>query len=206
MAAMVTRQEIVAACLTELRKQDIHPAYIGYLCIKRTAASEGRTSNLSPNFKEFHDVFLRVPGGTPDKPYIRPTDASDKTIWLNKNVAGSYAPSSIRSVSPLWSVVDISKGKKPLWSLKRGHFELAREHLTSGKRIPVLPLSVFLYRDMALQSENATFRDWIQVFREEFGYPDSAVGNREFEGLYTTQLETTVVGAGLETFSPELND
>ena len=67
------------------------------------------------------DVYKR-------QPYIKlftEQKASSKNLWLNENVAGSYAPSSLRPDQPFRQVVNIS-GRK--YSLPTNHAQLAFEH------------------------------------------------------------------------------
>jgi hypothetical protein len=92
---------VVARSFWRLREQKIHPNFAGYLCLKRTAARDGRTTDLRPDFKAFFDTFLRVSGGSEDRPYLKPFP-SDVKLWFNPNVAGSFAPSSLRPTSPFF--------------------------------------------------------------------------------------------------------
>ncbi len=192
MAQYFTKPEVVAECLALLRKERIHPNFAGYLCLKRASSNNGIELNLRSNFKEFFDSFLRVPDAPSSKPYAMPfcdTAPSEANKWFNSNVAGSYAPSSIRAGSPFDRVVkaETGQGKKPFYSLNDNHWELAYAHLGFGKKIPVVPLAVFLYRDFAVEVENEpTTRDLVEIFRDEFGYT-SATSQRadiEFQYLY----------------------
>jgi len=174
--------------LARLREQWIHPHFAGYLCLKRTAARDGRTTNLRPDFKEFFETFLRVPGAIRQKPYLRPfldEAPSDANIWLNPNLAGSYAPRSFRQT--LLKVISISgSGKDARYSFRDRHWTLARTNLLRGKSVPVVDVVAVLYRNYALTSEEPSMADWVTVFREEFGYPPPppGVSDEEFHTLY----------------------
>jgi hypothetical protein len=106
----VIRKPIVARSLKRLRLQKIHPSFAGYLHLQQLAASTGRLNRLAPNFLVFFQQFFFVkdhPIGTPYiKPFINQT-ASDKNLWLNENVAGSYRPSSLRHGERFRKVVQI---------------------------------------------------------------------------------------------------
>ena len=92
---------LIKSYLDQLLDLKIHPQFAGYLCIKRTAKRDGRTTDLSPDFTEFFETFLSVQGGPTDKPYYRHfwnQSSSRQKAWQNRNLAGSYSPSSLRSV------------------------------------------------------------------------------------------------------------
>lgn len=186
-----TRPDLVAESFLRLRDQKIHPHFAGYLGLKRTAARDGRTDDLKPNFKEFFQTFMQVAGGPVNRPYLKPF-SSDVKLWFNPNVAGSFAPSSVRNASPLDRIVNVSgDGRNARYSFVDRHWELARSLLVSNNRIPALPLAVFLYRDYALLSEEPSAADVLSVFREEFGYAASLVtGEEEYEYLYYEDDDT----------------
>lgn len=184
------RDDIVAASLAVLRNRKIHNTFAGYLSIVRTAAAYNRTDNLQVNFKEFFDTFFRVPDAPKEKPYALPfwdTPPSNANMFFNKNVAGSYAPSSLRSESPFLKVVSISgKGNQARYSLRPKHTYLARAHLLYNERIPAIPLSAFLYRDYAFLWETPSILGLVSVFQKEFGYSKSPTTvTKDFAVLYS---------------------
>jgi len=188
MAGAVIKAAMVVESLKRLRSQWIHPHFAGYLCLKRTATRDGRTTNLRSDFRDFHETFLRVPGASTQKPYLRPfldEAPSPASLWLNRNLAGSYAPSSIRRT--LSQVIAVTrKGSLSNYSFRDRHWILARTHLLRGKTIPVIDLVAVLYREYAVVSEEPSMADWVTVFREEFGYPPAPPGrtDEEFSSLY----------------------
>ena len=190
----VVRPDRVALCLHDLRRRRIHRTFAGYLCIRRTAAKEGRISNLSVNFREFFDTFLSVPGGEKSKPYVYlfvEEEPSRHNRWQNPNVAGSYAQSSVRATSPLRNVVEITGRRRDThYSLRDRHWELAREHLVFGDKIPAVSTAVMLYRNYALRTYPPSVSEWVRVFQEEFGYLDeSGEPTQEFQHLYSDDSE-----------------
>lgn len=186
------RADVVEENLRRLKNQKIHRVFAGYLCLKRTAARDGRTSDLEPRFREFFDTFLQIPDAPDDRPYFVPfsdTATSDANRWFNRNVAGSYAPSSLRPVSPLRRVVSI-EGRR--YSLVDEHWERAREHITLGSRVPSISLSTFLYRNFAFLRDEPTAEDVLTVFREEFGYATASfeTAEEEYSHLYYEDEDT----------------
>lgn len=168
------RPEFVERCIKELREQKIHPTFAGYLCVRRSAARDGRKKDLSIDFKEFFDTFMRVSDAPVSKPYALPfseSAPSPSNKWFNKNVAGSYAPSSLRSISPFLKVIAVSGERRDaLYSLRESDAELALKYLLYDIPIPVVCLSAFLYRDFALLSDHPGAETLIQIFSEEFGF------------------------------------
>ena len=197
MVQTVLRADIVIQCLAELRQQRIHRNFAGYLCVKRTAARDGRTDNLRPSFREFFDTFLKVPGGPVKKPYVLPFSESETSsntgLWFNENVAGSYAPSSLRPGKAFLNVVTVSgSNKSAVYSLKEYHWKLARIHFGFDQKIPVVPLAVFLYRDFAIQTEHPDASSFVAIFRQEFGYSSAGDEDKdtEFNHLYFDDSRT----------------
>lgn len=186
------RVPVVADCLKDLRYQRVHPHFPGYLCLKRESVRVGRVIDLKPNFKEFWDTFLKVPGALPSEPYIKlfiDSTPSPDNLWFNDNVAGSYAPSSVRPGQPFGSVVLVEGSRKDAkYSLRDRHWELAKQHLTFDAKVDVVKLAAFLYRDYAIEAEFATAaQTLVAVFRDEFGYINVAPGDTfdtEFEALF----------------------
>jgi hypothetical protein len=184
----------VRECLRRLLAQRIHPNFAGYLCLKRTSHALGRLDDLSPDFQDFFNTFLAVPGGP--FPYYRPFwhqhSAEPMRAWVNQNVAGSYAPSSLRPTGLLQVADIVGAGTAARYSLKANHPDLALQHLLYKVRLPVLDLAAYLYRDYAVVSDPApSVFDLVNIFAEEFGYANT---QDEWALLY----EGPVDGSGLE--------
>lgn len=172
MQYVVVRTDAVADSLEILRQTRIHETFAGYLAVTRTAAiSSG--PDLHPGFRDFFETFLKVPGGPPRKPYLLPFASEPRALtnrWFNQNVAGSYAPSSLRPVSPFLKVVEIEgAGSEALYRLRDEHWIRAKTHLTYGQPVPVVPLACFLLRDIGFPLETKMI-DIIGIFRGEFGF------------------------------------
>lgn len=193
------RAEVVRECIKELFSLKIHNSFPAYLCLKRVSVRHGRTSALRPNFKEFFDTFLAVPGGPDEQPYLRPFSSrqqTPETMWLNRNVAGSFAVSSLRAGKAFLKVALITGQRaRAQYSLKERHWELARRHLMGGKQVPILSLASFMYRDFAFRDPDP--KTVVGVFREELGYLGSD-GEAEFEHLYRDDVQTRDTTAWFE--------
>lgn len=188
--AYVVRRRVVAESLARLRKQKTHTLFAGYLYLQQTASQLGRLEDLQPDFRQFFQKFFEVRNHPLGAPYVKPfteKPPSAQNLWLNENVAGSYAPSSLRSGQPFLQVVIID-GKR--YSLQPDHAERAFEHLLYSTPVQVADLAVVLYRDFGLLSDSVTIEDLIDIFAYEFGYA-SEQGSRpdeKFRTLYS--LET----------------
>lgn len=102
MTPLVIRPFIVARALTHLREQKTHPLFAGYLYLQQRAVELGRLNDLRPEFLQFYKRFFEVPNHPLGTPYIKiftEQQPSERNLWLNENVAGSYAPSSRALIS-----------------------------------------------------------------------------------------------------------
>lgn len=197
--------EAVQIALASLCKNRIHPSFAGYLCLKESARASGEHVSLKPGFKGFFEGYLAVSDGTAKKPYLLPfsdSEAREEPTWFNSNVAGSYAPSSIRAQSPLRKVCTFSNaGRVAEFQLVPQHWEHAKAGMLFGERISAVALAVFLYRDFRFAGENATVQDLVEIFRDEFGYrikrEDEAL---QFNALFTDSHE--ILSKKADIFSP----
>lgn len=99
--------------------------------------------------------------------------------WLNENLAGSFAPSSLRVVFS--RVVETDAQRR--FNLRPNHWELARTHLLFDAPIPVLAVAAFMLRDYGFMAASLPGReDLVDAFRREYGY--AADDEDEFTHLY----------------------
>jgi hypothetical protein len=188
----VIRKRIVANSLARLREQKTHTLFAGYLYLQQRATQLGRLDDLQPDFLSFFKKFYFVGNHPLGAPYIKPfteQKPSSKNLWLNENVAGSYAPSSLRPNQPFRKVVLI-EGKK--YSLPSDHAKLAHQYLLYNNRIQVADLATFLYRDFGFR-DSLTIDDLIDVFAYEFGYanePEARI-NANFQKLFSRDTAKT---------------
>lgn len=145
---LVLRVEAVKWAIDYLTAQPVHTFFLAYLHLRARAAETGSPDAITPNWGELGQ-YLLMPGGPAGKPYYRPFLGQNKTgkPWLNSNLAGSYAPSSIRP-GPITQVVKIEHGT---YSLQPNHTEAALTNLLYDHPLSILALSVFLMRNKAFK-------------------------------------------------------
>lgn len=184
------RKQVVAQSLHHLREQKTHTLFAGYIYLQQRACQLRRLNDLQPEFLPFFKQFFFVGNHPLGAPYIKlftEQKASTENLWLNENIAGSYAPSSLRLGQPFRKVVNI-EGKT--YSLPPDHAKRAFEHLLYFKPIQVADLAIVLYRDFGLLDDSINIQDIVDIFAYEFGYSDKqgAKPNEDFQTLYS--LET----------------
>lgn len=185
----VIRKSIVARSLHQLREQKTHTLFAGYLYLQKLSSELGRLDDLNPEFLSYFKKFFFVkdhPLGTPYIKLFTERQPTDRNLWLNQNVAGSYAPSSLRQGQPFRQVVTI-QGKK--YSLPPDHARRALAHLLFSSPVSAIDLAIVLYRDFGITEDAARSRDLIEIFAYEFGYADQPGGeiNEDFRMLYSLE-------------------
>lgn len=177
--------DVIRESFWELVDMDVHRLFPGYLCLRREAGIEGRLDDLDFDYNEFFDRFFEMRSGK--KPYLVPftvDDFEETELWFNKNVAGTYAPSSLRTTTPLLKIGEFEKdGRKSRWKLYENHAELAKEHMYNDQKIPVELLSAFLFRDFGFEVDDPSADTLVEAFCEEFRYDRN---DQDFTQLYST--------------------
>lgn len=174
--AYVPTLQKVKASIEVLAKLNAHRALAGYLCVLNAAAIERRTVDLRPDFRGFFDRFFRIGEPPSKKPYAVPFARGAKSILFNENVAGSYAPSSLRPVNPLHSLMEIKGGGgQASFTLRANHIEQALELLLPNS-LPIYAFACFMYRDFGF-TLNPDRREIERAVGSDFGF---ALGNDLF--------------------------
>lgn len=143
---------------------NVHVHFLGYMCLLEAAVAQGKTHGLRPAFKRFFDRYFAAAGMSESHPYLHPF-ARPPTQY--KNVAGSYAPSSLRDVAPLREVAELSNDRT--WALRNSHAAVARKVMLHEQPLPGLAFATFLYRDYGFSKDSATPDGLEGIFRSEFG-------------------------------------
>jgi hypothetical protein len=188
-SSVLINPQVVRQSFKNLIDSKAHPSFAGYLCVCRESHSSGSAEGLKVNFKSFFDRFLRVARTPDEKPYVMPFAESKGSKWspfFNRNVAGSYAPSSLRDVSPFQQVVKIAGSRRDAnYSLVPDHAAIAKKLLLYGKPLGVVSLALFLYRDYGLHLVPQGPTALVTIFREEFGFRTSVpIENKAFSTLF----------------------
>lgn len=186
MTQYVLKPSVVKECFWRLVDAPIHRLFPGYLCLQQQARVEGRTSELAFPYNKFFDTYFQVLDG--DKPYLVPftqaENPADSSLWFNANVAGTYAPSSLRPTSPLKQVATLEEGgHNAKWGLNTEHHKLARLEICDDEPVPVESLAAYLFRDFAFDIDEPSAYTMVKAFTEEFGYD---LGGPAFAHLYET--------------------
>ena len=92
---------------------------------------------------------------------------------LNRNLQGSYAPSSIRAGQPLSHVISVRSegsvtvnGGDAVYELAEDHADRVLSEMLAGKRILAASLAVFLLRDYALALPTGQIKHLVPTLRE----------------------------------------
>jgi len=183
----------VREAVENLRSRKLHPNLAGYLCIKRDIRASSGGKSVKPKFKGFFDEFLAVPGGP--GPYLVPfkeTASLESSPWFNGNVAGSYAPSSLRDGGAFLKVCSVDRNTSQ-FSLRENHAKLALNLFAASQQIPALSLAVFLFRDIMFDAPKLPdAKELLAVFRDEFGYRENiAKEAQEFSMLFAADQFST---------------
>lgn len=165
---VVLTVEAVRWALDELRQSTIHPFFPAYLQLYSQSVRQ-ESDRVRPRWDELAQL-LEVGGGPPGKPYLRPfwnSHGEDANrFWLNANIAGSYAPSSVRNKPR--NVIDIDGSD---YILRPGHVSLAFEHLLYGAPASGIACAAFFLRDFGFtldDGDEPTTRGLTDAFRRLF--------------------------------------
>jgi hypothetical protein len=172
----------VRESIDKLLSRNTHPYFVAYLYLRSLQGSASTLAPLNPDWTELSRL-LEVSGAPPSKPHLRPFWKGERNAgqeWLNKNLAGSFAPSSLRNV-PARVVTTDAQGR---FILRKDHWELARKHLLFDVPLPALAVASFVFRDYGFMASSLPDRDaLVEAFRREYGYAD----DNEFNRLYETE-------------------
>jgi hypothetical protein len=185
----VLAESKVREAITTLIGRRTHPLFVAYLHLRQVAAQSptGSLTDIQPVWTEVSEV-LRVPDAPSKHPHLRPfwSTANSKIdrYWLNDNLAGSFAPSSLRGGNGIVGVVFIAQADKS-FTLLEGHVQAALTGLLFDQRMPVHALAAFLLRDHGFINPTMPIPDdLIPIFRERYGVAD----DDEFNTLYDTTI------------------
>lgn len=137
--------ETVRAAITYLTQRRIHEHFLGYLYVWSQVGESGGAASVNWGAGSAYRKWLHVPGGPPEKPYFRPISSSVHgnvaQFWMNQNIAGSLAPSSLRKASSFM----LGEGRR--YALPQMHHHLALEQMLFGEPVEAWAVAAFLLRN-----------------------------------------------------------
>lgn len=151
----------------------VHTSTDGYLGVvwKATQAGVAATKEIPDPLPEFFSGMLGVAEGPKNYPYVRMFSryarSTDHPRWRKDHLAGSFGNSGRGTFE---GILTISGKRNDIqYRLDKGHAGAALAKLCKGTPIPVYPLALFLYRDLAFDLDTPTTAAWVKHFQEEFG-------------------------------------
>jgi hypothetical protein len=176
--------EAVRWGIAELKRSKVHPFFLAYLHLRKHASEQGTDTGISADWDELGE-YLAVPGGPPGKPYYRPVWNGNvnnvSRYWLNPNIAGSYAPSSLRGVPR--KVIDTNGSQ---FILRPNHTQRALTHLLYNGTISSLAFAAFFYRDHGFAADDLPEpADLEMVLRRDLRFADD---DDDFKLLFHTVI------------------
>lgn len=180
--------EAVKRSLTTLAGVHSHEHFPGYLALLRARSNANAISN-SETIVTFYKDFLSVVDAPERSPFLRPfrsRGVGNPITLYQKNVAGSYAPSSIRNTGPLSKVMNINnKDGVTSYELINEHWKTVLAEMLSGNKLPIVSTTMFLFRDYAFPMLQPNINDLISIFRTEFSISKEAEnGDDIYETLF----------------------
>ncbi len=178
---VLTKAAIVAG-IDALKAQRIHEHFPAYLQLRKLTVAADSSTNINPDWKEVSDL-LKMPGGPPTKPHYRPfssVNRKDETgYWYNRNLAGSYAPKSMRATSNF-----MLNASGEGYELPTDHAQQALTRLLKGAKVPAWALAAYFLRNYGFVFEGEGGHDeLITALKREFGFEQGT----DFDLLFDEQ-------------------
>ncbi|GGS14007.1 hypothetical protein GCM10010171_02320 [Actinokineospora fastidiosa] len=169
----------VKAAISALKAQRIHEHFPAYLQLRKLAVTSGSLVNLAPEWRDVGDL-LKMPGGPPTKPHYRPFSSrkrkDESTFWYNKNLAGSYAPKSMRATSRFMLNAD-GDG----YELPTNHAQQALTALLQSTRVPAWAFAAYCMRNYGFTFDGTGgYEELLAGFKSEFAFESGS----DFEVLF----------------------
>ena len=156
----------VEAAIKRLQESKAHEQSVFYLSLLKLSTEYDDLSDCPASaYQQIISKWLDVPGGS--SPYYRPFASRGESYWMNPNLAGSFAPSSLRDEKK--TLFYTSEGKLRLPSVSEISSKLIGGHL-----IPAWALAAFLFRNCSLASpsEHITDRELVELLSRYFALGD----------------------------------
>jgi hypothetical protein len=192
----VLTRETVKGGISTLKKQRIHEHFPAYLYLRKLAVTSGSLANLNPEWREV-SIVLKMPGGPPTKPHYRPFSSVNRKdesgYWYNRNLAGSYAPKSMRATSDF-----MLNSNGDGYELPIDHAQQALVRLLKGKKVPAWALAAYYLRNHAFAFDGAGgYKELVGAFKIEFSFDKTM----DFDVLFEDEEPTWFSGDWFEPFT-----
>ena len=170
----VVRRAAVRQAIDRLANRRSHNHLPAYLALLRKRLAAGDGGMRLRDIEDFYAQYLRMPGAPKASPYIQPFLSRGAGVrLLNRNLQGSYAPSSIRPGKPLSHVIRVDSDKAASVGGGDARYELVEDHaeqvlseMLAGERLLAASLSLFLLRDHALTLPTRRIAHLVPALRE----------------------------------------
>lgn len=175
----VLNPDVVRDAILNLQGTRVHENFVAYLHLRHEAAREDRPTRLSADWSGEVHRWLDVPGGPPNKPHFRPFASRSRdsgAFWMSRNLAGSYAKSSLRDDMRALFVGDDGTYQIPIDNDGNPSIKRVSAALLFGNKVAAWALAAFLYRNHKFINDATTApspEDLNRVFFEDFQWrPD----------------------------------
>ncbi|MEU7314488.1 hypothetical protein [Streptomyces sp. NPDC007083] len=173
----VLRIDVIRQAIETLQGLHIHENFVVYMHVTRQGGrlagkdEAKQVAGIIPDWLGEVREWLDVPGGPPSKPNFLPFSSrgSDPArFWKGGNLAGSYAPSSLRSMREIFVGPDKTY-RLPTAADNTVDTTRLRERLLNGATVPAWAIGAFVYRNRSFMgSSEPTGNDLLEIFREDF--------------------------------------
>ncbi|MGW5455817.1 hypothetical protein [Nocardia sp. NPDC003979] len=192
----VLTKEAVKAGLVALKAQRIHEHFPAYLLLRQLAITSGSLTDLNPDWKDVSEL-LKMPGGPPTKPHYRPFSSVNRKdesgYWYNRNLAGSYAPKSMRVTSRF-----MLNASGDHYELPADHVQQALMRLLKFTKVPAWALAAYYLRNYGFAFVGDGGSDeLIAAFKEVFAFDQGT----DFDALFDVDAAAPPI-EWFEPFSP----
>lgn len=201
----VISAQSVQWAIGELKNQSIHPFFIAYLVLRKRSMELGE-STFTVDWEAEIASYLRVDGGGETRPYYRPffnqKVQDESRYWLNRNLAGSFAPSSIRRAAG-----SIASGAGRSYTLSDNHVEKASKTLLKDVPVNIHALAIYLLRNRLFGGNlPPNHQDAILAFRKLFIFGSDSSGNSDFNKLFALDNQQSLPTHLFEPFHGSVQD
>lgn len=182
--------DTVRAALQTLTATKSHEQLVLYLAILRLKSRDGQ-KYVNGDVYSVIKPWLELPGRE-DYPYYRPFASRGKQFWMNSNLAGSFAPSSLRSSRDLFYASD-----SPDNALRLPSVDEITASLKIKSSVPLWAVTCFLLRNASFVAKEDDWHvaDVLNLADEYFGINQADYSN-VFDFNLPDDMQKSLEGTG----------